>query len=80
MNLQLENYKNEFEKVQKINQRTSHESSQENYQAVKAELEELRIKLREAQEERFTEKEKCIELDLKIGNMNIEIQNLKMDK
>lgn len=38
------------------------------------------MKLREAQEERFSEKEKCIELDLKIGNMNIEIQNLKMEK
>lgn len=31
------------------------------------------------QEEKFAEKEKAINLDLKIGEMNIEIQNLKME-
>lgn len=79
LNMQLQNYQQEFEKIQ-ITNRSSHESSQENVTQLKKENEELKAKLKQAQQERFEEKEKGLNLDLKIGQMNIDIQNLKMEK
>ena len=64
--MQLENYEVEFEKLQKQNKSQSLEGSSVQGD-IKQELEELKKKFNTLQQERMEEKEKCIDLDLKLG-------------
>ena len=75
--MQLQNYEVEFEKLQKMSKTVSQDGSQ-NTGELKEELDELKRRNNKLQQEKMEEKEKCIDLDLKLGQLNVDLQNLML--